>query len=344
MPVNNLNLGHGILLAQKGVFAMAFFLGCDVCKTKIDLALVDDTSRILWQDVVSNDASILVSYLLTLMGNYPGQTIIGVVEATGRYHYSLLDASIAVSFACKVYNAILTKQGIKASIRGKKTDKTDAVLIARMGARGEGRLYTPEPHMTTKLQVRSYTKLGELKSSLKKHRDHLKAMDEDVMTEQVTAVFQTVEDAIEAARVKLYKELQTSADGEVFTNLQTIPGVGPFVASCLIGEIQDMVRFKRAKQLIAYVGVDPRVRQSGHSLNSTGHLTKRGSPHARRAIFLAANVARRFDPCCKAYYEKKRSEGKSYTVANCAVARKLLLIARAVWLSGGSYDISFWRA
>jgi transposase len=322
---------------------MAFFLGCDVCKTKIDMALVDEANRVLWQDLVPNDPCVLASYLLTLNGAYPGQTLTGVVEATGRYHYPLLDASVAVSFDCKVYNPILTKQGIKASVRGKKTDKTDAVLIARMGARGEGRLYTPEPHMTTKLQVRSYQKLGELKTSFNKHRAHVQAMSEAVMTEQVTAVFQAVEDAIEQARAELYKELQTSADGDVFTRLQTIPGIGPFVASCLIGEIQDMVRFKRAKQLIAYIGLDPRVRQSGHSLNSTGHLTKRGTPHARRAIFLSANVARRYDKHCKAYYEKKRNEGKSYTVANCAVARKLLLIVRAVWLSGGEYDTSFWE-
>ncbi len=104
--------------------------------------------------------------------------------------------SVAVSFDCKVYNPILTKQGIKASIRGKKTDKTDAVLIARMGVRGEGRLYTPEPHMTTKLQVRSYTKLGELKRSFNKHTDHVKAMSETVMTKQIISVFKAVEDAI----------------------------------------------------------------------------------------------------------------------------------------------------
>jgi len=98
------------------------------------------------------------------------------------------------------------------------------------------------------------------------------------------------------------------------------------------------------KQLIAYFGLDPRVRQSGHTLNTTGRLTKRGSPHGRRAIFIAANVARRFDPYCQAHYEKKRNEGKSYKVANLALARKLLLIVRAVWLCDGIYDVSFWKA
>jgi len=50
---------------------MAYFLGCDVCKTKIDLALVDETNQVLWQDEVPNDATGLASYLLTLMGSYP---------------------------------------------------------------------------------------------------------------------------------------------------------------------------------------------------------------------------------------------------------------------------------
>jgi hypothetical protein len=82
---------------------MAFFLGCDVSKTKIDVALVDERNCLLWQDVVLNDATVLAGYLLTLAGAYPDQTITGVVEATGRYHYPLLDAAVAVSLDCLVY-------------------------------------------------------------------------------------------------------------------------------------------------------------------------------------------------------------------------------------------------
>lgn len=323
---------------------MSFFLGCDVCKTKVDVALVDAQGVVVWEDKITSEPAVLAEFLLTVAGAYPNDDIIGIVEATGRYHYPLLEAAGAVSFPVKVFNPILTKQGIKSSVRGSKTDRTDAILIARMGLRGEGRLYLPEPYMTTKLQTRSYQKLGELSQALRKHTAHLQAMSDEVMTTQVKAVFEAVEVAIKAAQAELHSELRRSATGSVFTNLQTIPGIGPFVAACLIGEIQDMVRFKKQKQLIAYLGLDPRVRQSGHCLNSTGRLSKRGSPHSRRAIFIAANVARRFDPQCKAYYDKKRAEGKSYTVATCAVARKLLLIVRAVWLSNGTYDTSFWEA
>lgn len=321
---------------------MALFLGCDVAKTKIDMALVDDSSRVLWQDSIQNEVLSLAQYLLTLQATYAAEAVTVIVEATGGYHYPLLDAAVVVEVPCKVYNAILTKQAIKASVRGKKTDKTDAVIIARMGVRGEGRLYVPEPYMTTKFQVRSYAKLGSLGTALTKHRKHTTMLDTQAMTADVIAVFTAVEQAIATAQNELYGAILQSLHGELFSNLQTIPGIGPFVAACLLSEIQDMTRFKRQKQLVAYLGLDPRIRQSGHTLNATGRLTKRGTPHGRRAIFIAASVARRFDPSCKAYYDKKRAEGKSYTVATCAVARRLLLIVRAVWLSGGTYDPELW--
>jgi transposase len=145
--------------------------------------------------------------------------------------------------------------------------------------------------------------------------------------------------AIATARKQLTKDLESQAQGEVFRLLQSIPGIGPYISASLVGEIQDIRRFNSSAALVAFAGLDPRVRQSGHALNSTGKLTKRGSSYLRRNLFIAANVARIRDPQFKAFYEKKRGEGKTYTVATCAVARKLLLVVRSVWLSGSYYCV-----
>jgi len=141
-----------------GLFAMHYFLGCDTAKLKLDLSLIDESGIELWHDRIANDETTLVELLLTLAGEYgdPEDTLTAVVEATGRYHYALLDASLTAQVPCLVYNPLLTKQGIKASVRGKKTDRTDALLIARMGLRGEGRVYTGEPFAAVKSHVRSY--------------------------------------------------------------------------------------------------------------------------------------------------------------------------------------------
>jgi transposase len=116
--------------------------------------------------------------------------------------------------------------------------------------------------------------------------------------------------------------------------------VGPYVAASLIAEIQSMEQFTKANRLVAYVGLDLQVRQSGDSLNYTGHLTKHGSSYLRRSLFMAGSVARQYDPYFKSVYDKKRGEGKGYTTATLAVARKLLLVVRAVWLSGQPYDLA----
>jgi transposase len=326
-----------------GLFTMIFFLGCDIAKLKLDVSLVNEQGIEQWADKISNDPATIATFLLTLTGHYLDDNITCVVEATGRYHYSLLEAAMAAHVPIKVYNPLLTKQGVKASVRGKKTDRTDALLIARLGLRGEGRLYSGEPFMVTKLHARSYQKLGVVSNILARHTEHLQAMHEDGLTTSVQETFDAIQASITAARKTLYQELTASASGPTFTKLQTIPGVGPYVAASLIGEIQSMERFNTAHALTAFAGLDPRIRQSGKVLNSTGRLTKRGSSYLRRSIFIAAHAAKRYDPNFKALYDKKRAEGKSYTVATIVVARKLLSVIRAVWLSKENYDVGFNR-
>lgn len=296
-------------------------------------------------DTLPNDSEALAGFLLTVLGHYVNEeaTVTAVVEATGRYHYPLLAAALAVGVPIRVYNPLLTKQAITASIRGKKTDRTDALLIARLGLRGEGRLYTPEPYMATKLQARSYQKPGVLSTILTRHTEHLNAMQADGLEAALQDSFDAIQASITVARQALCQAFTASARGATFTSLQTIPGIGPYVAASLIGEIQTMERFTTAHALTAYAGLDPKIRQSGKVLNSTGRLTKRGSSSLRRSLFIAASVARQHDPTLKALYDKKRSEGKSYTVATIVVARKLAAIVRAVWLSGQDYDTAFAR-
>jgi transposase len=52
------------------------------------------------------------------------------VEATGTYHLAYAETSHAVGLLCRIYNPIITKSGIKSTARGKKTDRTDALVIA----------------------------------------------------------------------------------------------------------------------------------------------------------------------------------------------------------------------
>ena len=70
--------------------------------------------------------------------------------------------------------------------------------------------------------------------------------------------------------------------------IQSIPGAGFITAATIACEIGDFTQFKKPKQLYAYFGLDPKVRQSGNYNGNEQHISKRGSSFARRAIYMMA--------------------------------------------------------
>lgn len=315
-----------------------YWLGFDTAKTKLDYSLINAQGIEQHYGTVANNVGGILSLLLTIDGNYPGESLCCVVEATSTYHYPLLEAAQAIGMPCIVYNAILTRQQINSSIRGKKTDRSDAFLVARTGWSGGGRVHLPE-QLATKHFARGCHKLSILSSSFAQYKQHFTELLDGELSNDAKELLVGISRAIKEARVQLYKDLSISAQGETFRLLQTIPGIGPYIAASIIGEVQDITRFPKAKHLIAYAGLDTKIRQSGDALNNTGRLTKRGSSYLRRSLFIAANVARQHDDQFQALYDKKRAEGRTYKEATVVVARKLLLVARSVWLSGNGYTL-----
>ena len=114
------------------------------------------------------------------------------------------------------------------------------------------------------------------------------------------------------------------------TQLTTIPGIGPTLGATIFSEIGDISRFPSPAKLAAFAGIDPSVKQSGEFQSSHAHMSKRGSPYLRRAIWQASVIAAMHDPAIRAYFEKKRSQGKSYMVAIGHVTRKMNNIIFAV--------------
>lgn len=123
------------------------------------------------------------------------------------------------------------------------------------------------------------------------------------------------------------------------TCIKTIPGIGNVTAATILGEIGDINRFENPSKLVAYAGLDSSVSQSGEYEAPSGHLSKRGSPYLRKALYHAALRAEFCDPVFHAYYEKKRKEGKHHLVATNAVARKLCHTIFAVLKNNTPYEI-----
>ena len=123
--------------------------------------------------------------------------------------------------------------------------------------------------------------------------------------------------------------------------LHTITGIGKTLAAVILSEIGgDISKFSSVPKLVAYAGLYPKNRQSGESIHSNGHISKRGSPYLRRAIWLASFVAAFKDPVIHQFYERKRADGKDHMNAMGHVCHKLLSIIFAVLRDNKPYNLT----
>jgi transposase len=132
-------------------------------------------------------------------------------------------------------------------------------------------------------------------------------------------------------QISLLEEQRSQLDQAIAERMQqipqhitSIPGIGPATGAAILAEIGDIQRFDTLDKLVAYAGIDATVYQTGQFQASEAHMSKRGSPYLRQALWLAAVAAILHDPSLKAYYQKKRDEGKHHGTAVGAVCHKLL--------------------
>jgi len=123
--------------------------------------------------------------------------------------------------------------------------------------------------------------------------------------------------------------------------LTSISGVGKATASSFIAELGSISNFATHKQLTAFIGTDPTIYQSGTSVNVKGSISKRGNSHLRRSIWHMARAATVWNETLKAYYDKKRSEGKTFKQSVIAVANKLIRIIFSMLKNNTKFDVNF---
>jgi Transposase and inactivated derivatives len=242
-------------------------------------------------------------------------------EATGPYHTHLAEACLDHGITFKLLNPLVTKQFTRATIRKRKTDEDDAVYIGRSLLLERGRTLSAADFSPALPHLRTATDLVNMAATLKQRRGRFFRYVR--FSTEAQYHLTTAEDALRAAADALRHIGALHVDEKSRELLQSIPGIGATLAATIAAEIGDINRFSNGKALVAYAGLDPRVRQSGTSLIRNTHLTKRGSPHLRHALFLAAAIGQRHDASLKEHYAKKRAEGDCFTAATVANARRM---------------------
>ena len=127
-----------------------------------------------------------------------------------------------------------------------------------------------------------------------------------------------------------YKITFLAKKTKYFETIYSIYGIGELMTSIIIAELGDINRFNNIKELTAYCGLDPSIKQSGKSINVHGPISKSGNKYMRKILFIAITSIIRLTAISKIendieiYYRKKRNEGKHHYAAITACTTKLL--------------------
>lgn len=143
---------------------------------------------------------------------------------------------------------------------------------------------------------------------------------------------------LKAQRALVATEVEAMVDAHPLTQvLISLPGVGIKTAATILLNAGDFSSFPTPGHLAAYAGIVPVTRRSGTSIR--GEFPARsGNKQLKNALFRSAWVASCHDPVSKAYYDKKRAEGKKHNAAVICLARRRLNVMFAMVRDGSFYQ------
>lgn len=306
------------------------FVGIDMAKNDFYACLSD----VIEPRKFNNDTRGIKSFFSHLK-RYDFQkenTLLGV-ESTASYHLKLCLDATERDYKIKVINPLIVKKQNQTNLRRVKNDKQDSRLIRFCLIGGAGYLFDNDPEaMILKSLIRQRDSLVFAKLKFNRQQADIRHK-EKCLKQSISSIYTEIINVLEDKINLLKADLRLYRPKEQYL-LQSIPGVGPITAASFISEVGDINRFNKPEQLVAYAGIDPRVHQSGTSINGKGYISKRGNKILRTRLFNATSVAVLHDNMFKAFFQKKKSEGKPYRVALVATMRKMTHVIHAVWTRG----------
>jgi transposase len=259
-----------------------------------------------------------------------GATVQVVLESTGVYG---LDLAFALHRAKRVAVMVANPRAIaafaKASLQRSKTDALDAETILEFSMRMP---FVPwNPPAPSILELRSLSRRIEAMSKTvtqEKNRLHANQQSEelsDFVKQDIRELVELLEGRIDRLRKQALLVIDQSPElAKAFGHLTSVKGIADAVGIQLLAELGTLPKDMTTRQWVAHAGLDPRQHQSGTSVHKPARISKTGNAHLRRALFLPAMVASRWEPNVKAFYEKMIAKGKTKMQALVAVMRKLL--------------------
>jgi transposase len=264
-----------------------------------------------------------------------------IMEASGPYYLSLAMFLHSKNILVSVVNPLSVRRFCQMYLVRAKTDKKDAAMIAKYGEMVNPELWEPEGEYIMQMRDILTTVDGYEKQicALNNQMEAEKQLPfkSEIAFSSKAQIAQVIQQEI----VLLNNELNSIAEKhckETMEKLKTIPGIGPKTSIMLIILTNNFQNFEDAKKLSAYVGLSPRIYQSGTSVKGKSRICKMGNARARRMLYLCTWTAQNCNAQCKALKERLEQKGKPIKVIKIAMANKLLRMAFAVAKKNIAYD------
>lgn len=311
------------------------WLGIDIAKRKFDLAVLNNgkiRSKVFENTLEGYEA--LLDWLATQ--GYAREELHACMEATSVYYEKLAtflyDAGIRVS----VVNPLQIKAFGESLLTRQKTDRADAVLIARFAEQQSPMLWQPASREIRELQ-RLLARL-EAVQQMSVQEQNRKHEAEGEALESVLRILTQLKAEEEKLRQMIRDHIDQNPNlREQHALLTSIPGVGDQVSSHFMAWLRPE-RFDDARQAVAFVGLSPRHRESGDSVRGKSRLSKVGHARLRKILYFPAMSAIRCNTAAKALAERLTASGKSGKVVIGAVMRKMIHWMFGVLKSGHAFD------
>ena len=299
------------------------YLGLDVAQASVELA--SEPAGLHGQ--FATDAAGLAA-LVTQCQAQPVTLV--VLEATGGYEAPVVAALAAAGLPLALVNPRQVRAFAKAIGRLAKTDAIDAQVLALFGERVKP-APRPLPDAATQELHAVLLRRRQLLDMLSAEKQRF-AHSHGPVRANLRSHIHWLEKSLDDTERQLRQLIEASPLWRVQDQLlQSVPGVGPTLASTLLGLLPELGHLDR-RQIAALVGVAPLARDSG---TLRGRRTCWGGrAPVRTVLYLCALVAARFNPVLRAFYQRLLDAGKPRRLAVTAVARKLLVILNAMLRDG----------
>jgi transposase len=249
-----------------------------------------------------------------------------VLEATGTYHRHVTSALVAAGVPVAVVNPRQVRDFARSTGQLAKTDRLDAVMLARFAAvvRPTPR---PVPSDATLELAALIERRRQLVEMLTAEKNRLQVARQRVQP-SVKQVIRTLEKALESADEEIDRWIRQSPAWRAQEDLlRTVPGVGPQTARMLIAALPELGRLTR-REIAALVGVAPLAWDSGKLRGK--RRCWGGRSHIRAVLYMAVVAGTRFNPVIRHCFRRLRAAGKPAKVALTACMRRLITILNAM--------------